>query len=205
MNGKSIKKRLMRNRRNVFWGARVYLTVRIPLASLGLTAPKPVEIDGLSASDVDGYWTSADDSTSVHISRVFSGGNPLDRPRKLWETVYCLEPANHGGFEWWEGFTSRRADGDVIREPLPDDVVRQHRDYVRWFESLDDIDHPIVDALMGVTLHCKTYYWDVRGDYLLLTYSVKWFYPSRRFAFSAALSRAMKVAKRAGVDVRVVT
>lgn len=202
MNGKTVRKMLMRNRASTFFGSRAYLTVRVPLSALGLTAPEPVTFDGMDLGCVSGMWMTPDESSFVSISSLTSGHDPREFAHEDWEEPRFLE-CDRYGWSWWEGWRGAKIDGAIVREALPDDVVARHRDYINWIAYLDHIDHPLMHRLMDVSSWCKTHYWEVRGDHLMLTYSVKWFYPNRRLGFAAALSRAIKAAKRMGIAVRV--
>lgn len=193
----------MRRRACVFWGSRAYLTVRFPLSAFGLVPPLEVEIPGMKPTGWRGHWQTTDGAESVHIGRLMCSADPRTTERRDWETVYFLE-RTRWGYEWWEGSVARKVGDTFVREPLSEDIVRVHRTRVLWEESLDKIDHPVADAFMRATWPCKTHYWNVRGDDLYLTYAVTWLYPDRKLRFAAALSRAMKAAKRDGIDARVV-
>src|SRR5690606_23727708 len=59
-NGRTIRKRLMRSRCTVFWGARAYCTVRLPLSLFPPVPPGPAapEGEGWIPSEISDFgWT----------------------------------------------------------------------------------------------------------------------------------------------------
>jgi len=204
VNGKSIRKRLMRGRRNVFWGPRAYMTVRFSMEELGLAEPPRVLLDGLKPGCMEGFWESDDGVNVAMIGNPSSGCDPTTMSLESWERPLFVEKSRWGGYSWWDGWRGRkRADGTIEREPLDANVVEQHRAHCLWFDALDDINHPAMRLFVGATLWTKTHYWNVDGDALTITYAVKWFYATRKLGFCAALSRAMKAAKRHGLQAHV--
>lgn len=200
MNGKSIRKRLMRRRDDY----RAYITVRLSMRDYGLTEPPEVVFDGMSADDgFRGWWSSADERERIRIGLVESGSHPRD----VWhEKSACFITSIPGGWLWWEGVRSiTHDDGTITCESVSEEAIGQHRARRLWFDALDTTEHPILRQFAQAASWFGGNLWEVNGDDLFLTYTVKWkrFYGDRKLRLSAALSRAMKAAKRAGVTVRV--
>jgi hypothetical protein len=93
-------------------------------------------------------------------------------------------------------------------EPLPADAASdegsgRERWVYRWVRGYN---HPtgsaLPDALIDTTWCASATYPQEADGGLLLTYSVKWFYPDRKRDFCSAMARAFRAAKAAGVDMR---
>ena len=124
---------------------------------------------------------------------------------------------------FWEGVLHhniRRADEEFDREKnesyvLEPDVIDafiaqdEWRDkYMMGMHQLDEGDEPrseILEEFLEAGWYAKTHYYHMSDDerYIYFTYSVKWFYPRRKFGFCNALARAFRVAHDAGVDVKL--
>jgi hypothetical protein len=157
----------------------------------------------------------------VSISQVSCGADPRMRPDEHTDTTVCfVEPAPYGGgWQWWEGVevTCEPDDEDgtmgkvLERKPCDQAIIAQEKaldDWVRMYmHGLGGgVGNPVVDALLCVGNQAKSTHCNIPLDnpqVVYLTWSVKWFYPRRKFGFCAVLSRAMKKAKRAGFEVRL--
>jgi hypothetical protein len=204
MNGKTAKKLLMRSR----VGRRAYLTVRLP-ASL-VPHPEPLEFEGMRPVYAGG-WEKPDGSEAVDISHVYGRAESAPQDALFIEPEWSEEFAGERveTVSWWEGRRLRRitaeAEDGYDSSPLEPGLIARHRDFALWRESLTKYGtHPVLDWFVAASEWAKDCDAQLRGEDLLLTYSVKWCYPRRKLGFSAALARAVREAKRAGVPVRVV-
>lgn len=199
MNGKSIRKRLMRRRDRY----RANITVRFSMREFGLVEPPEVVFPGMTADGFRGWWGSADERVRIHIGPVESALHPSEAwPGEPTHFIVAVP----GGWSWWEGVRlTTHDDGSITCEPVDEAAIGQHRARRLWFDALDTNEHPILRQFAQAS-YCGANLWEVNGDDLFLTYTVKWkrFYGDRKLRLSAALSRAMKAAKRAGFKARVV-
>ena len=202
MNGKSIRKRLMQRRGK----CRAHITVRLSMRQFGLIEPPEVVFHGMvKLEDFRGEWDAVDGRSRISIGPVSSAGYPCANDIVPYERPVFIE-ADSFGWSWWEGVQSTTLENvSITYEPVDESAIGQHRARRLWFDALDTTEHPILRQFAQAS-YCGANLWEVNGDDLLLTYTVKWkrFYGDRKLRLSAALSRAMKAAKRAGVKVRVV-
>lgn len=61
----------------------------------------------------------------------------------------------------------------------------------------------VIDAFHSAANWAATTYHRVTDEYIYLTYSVKWFYPNRKYRFCADLKHAFDVARKNGVSVKL--
>lgn len=140
-------------------------------------------------------------------------------PRKWAENIgriadrHVLRSGLHS-YDWWEGVHSLSIVG-------PDDVEQgeQHRSLApelidqymarrlwedKWVSGMEGAtDQPVVDAFLSAANYAKTTYHRIAGEYVYLTYSVKWFYPRYKLRFATDLHHAFDVARQHGVSVRL--
>lgn len=201
MNGKTVKKLLMKNRRRVFWGARAYLTVRLPVELLPGPLPKKPTIEGLKESEFcEGHWENEDLTEYVYIFKSQANREPEDG--------YFQELTHDGPtyrlWSYWKGERCVR-DGSTERyEAVSEEIVGQYKVWHEWSRSLHRFGNgEVLDAFVEASSHAKVFSVWVRNGFVHLYYGVKWKYPNRKLAFSAALSRAVKLAAREGYRARV--
>lgn len=203
MNGKSIRKRLMRRRD----GYRAYITVRLSMREFGLIEPPDVVFPGMvKLEDFRGEWDALDGRSRISIGPVSSADYPCADDSAPYERPVFVE-TDSVGWSWWEGVQSTTLEsGAIAREPVDEAAIGQHRARRLWFDALDTTEHPILRQFAQAASWCGGNLWEVEGDDLFITYTVKWkrFYGDRKLRLSAALSRAMKAAKRAGLKALVV-
>lgn len=222
MNGKSLKKRLMRGKVKSFWGERAYLTVRLPMNLF----PKP--FPHFKGKHLASCWTEVKDGKlyQYYISNVSSGFDP--RKRKEGECsknfsldIFFLEENDSNqewkSYSWWEGarlvFDSPDAKGKVIETTnLDKELISAYRSQTLWvvdylqFGKFDECPQ-VLQEFLNASNWAKTFYHSFSKDYkyLYLTYSVKWKVPSYKRRFLNDLAKAMKVAKRSNLYIKVMS
>lgn len=126
-------------------------------------------------------------------------------------------------FIWWSGHRLRAVlpegeDPDRVdyrvdwqEEPLPEEDVDRAMVWDQWSTKYlrglapmgEGTGNPVLDAFHDAVNAAKTTYPYVRGKYVYITYSVKWFYPRRKARFCADLHRAFRVARKHGVKAKL--
>lgn len=207
MNARTIFKRLVANRRTVFWGRRAILTVTLPADVIPVPAPPRDYCAGWGEETFYGHWArSLDDGSTEHhsIRRIFGMSAPGEGRH-----AHLVEQ-NGDECAWWEA--ERYINNGTSMSPLTlldADIVAAHAAYMAWEDaylhgSRDADRGPVLDAFLEAGWHARATYPEVVGDRLLFAYSVK--YAGQRetmLRFSADLARAMRVARANGVDPRV--
>jgi hypothetical protein len=193
MNGKTIKKRLMRGRRIVFWGRRALLTVRLPLSLI--SEPEPPKWGPPEGEGWEEGWLGWFRETQV------SEGETLTETWDVWESGARRISQTHPTGE------KPTREGWVIEE-LPPEETEKFLAHKAWKDKyLHGIEgstgNPVLDEFHRAGFWAKTTYTDVDGGFLYLTYSVKWFYPHHKYRFSADLHRAFRLARKHGVRVKM--
>jgi hypothetical protein len=197
MNGRTIRKLLERGRAGQYY----YLTVRLSKSQLGLVEPKRVTFEGM-AETFEGEWESSGGTEHVRIGNPSCAVRPVFTIDAPWQMPIAVEPTAFG-WTWWEGWHGVvQANGDVIRQPIDADIVRQYREHVRWFQALDSA-HPVL-RLFSEVCGIGHHRWETIGDALLIRHQMKVRYRNHKLWFCSALSRAMQSAKRAGIKSRVI-
>jgi hypothetical protein len=200
VKARAIRKRLIRGRTVSFWGRRAYFTVRVPMSAYPEPMPPAPSVPGFKD---DGFGLVSDDETRrIFITEVFGASEPDASV----ESAHLVEPDGFG-FRWWEAVEVEMVGDDVRRRDLGEELARAGRDRKRWIERWvrghsHSTGHALPDALIEATWPAKTVYEREVPGALLLTYSVKWFYPNRKRDFCSSMARAFRVAKAAGVDMR---
>lgn len=197
MNGRTVRKLLARGKAGRYY----YLTVRFSKAQLGLVEPECVRFDGMMEV-FEGHWESSGGAEHVCIGNPSCGVRPELTIDASWQQPIAIEPTTYG-WTWWEGWRGVvQANGDVIRTPIDEAIVRQYRERELWFRALDAA-HPIL-RLFSEACAIGVYRWETEGNALLIRYQMKVKYRKGKLWFCSALSRAMKAAKKCGIKARVV-
>lgn len=205
MNARTLRKHLMKTRERNFWGDRAYLTVRLPVSLVGAPRPSPLNFPGL-VQEYDGWWTNESGSKHIRISQVFSSKNP--------ETNEDLDCEPHfiekvrSDWVYWTGEVVTQLEGDdtPVIESLPQALIAQHKALVDWMgKARSGASNPILESFCEAGDYARSTNWQVdeAGDFLYVTYGVKWRYPQQKLRFCADLSRALKLAKASGVSAKV--
>lgn len=200
MNGRTAYKLLMRGRTRNFWGRRAYFTIRIPLSAITETYPRFDSVAlGLGRPD------NSNTPQRIEDGRLHRAHFEWDEDASglVGETfVYTAEA--------YRAFIERDDPRpDILeRAPVPQEIVKQYAAERAWGRKYAETleypkGHPL-EHLADAVEWCKTTYYEVCGDYLYLTYSVKYFYPERARRFAAAAKKAVNVARKRGVTLRVV-
>lgn len=200
----------MRGRRRGGFGNRAYLTVRLPRDVAG-EPPPTFTPDGFVSDGWEGSWKSPDGLLSVHIQRA-SSNVPLDEIDPSDERRLFVEPSSpEGWYDFWTGYLSREVGRDKHDRPVfeqegvPDEWVARYRDWRGWLDSLHEYGKsPVMDAFVEAGQSAKVVDVGVSDRHLTILYGVKWFYAGRKLRFCRDLSRAIRVAERAGIAVRIV-
>lgn len=221
MNGKTARKLLMRGRSRNFWGRRAYLTVRVPVSLVPTPMPEPVRFEGFREGPFAGSWKSLDDSEYITISRVATGRDPHDTTfgyMRPWQPVYFANRdhvgavgADYESWSYWTGTRTKTVGTDVNEEPLQERsalderTVGLHKAHQEWLDRLQlEGLHPVLDALVISGYAAKSVHYEVKGQNILVTFGVKWFYPDTKLRFASGLGRAFRLAKRMGIPIRVI-
>jgi hypothetical protein len=210
----------MRNRTNSFWGRRALCTVSIPLTAYP-SSPPPFEPPG-KVIEFEGTWERREGRTLrlFTIGRI-QGSAPPKEGDKRCPFVVFVEPEDRGPIVWWEGQeTIYDCDPDkefhegqlLERRPMDVALVHAYKEREDWLNRHvpgrysshgEYFRAPWYDGLNHAANCAKTTYHAFEKDRLLVTYSVKWFYPARKYRFCAELARALEQAKACGIDVRL--
>lgn len=226
MNGRAVRKRLMRCRVQSLFGERAFLCVRVPITVY--PEPSPVIPSFPGEELYGGHWSLEKEDGShdeVVISNPSSGMDPheFDGP----ETLRFVEKTPYY-WQWWTGWkysipagATREETWECFHrgEDLPIEVVEQYRRVCGWeytfvhgyprapYEAHEgwrnDARWAVASALLDAGTHAKTVYPHVDGEFMTLTFSVKWRYPQRVRRFSAAMHRVFDLARKRGVAVKV--
>jgi len=228
----------MRNRHNVFWGRRAFVTARLPATVL--PEPEPPKPGPLDLLDSGSGWEEGfsynwfrkvpqGDGTVIHevydVSKAYtnhdprknSDAGPDEDHAEIIERHLIREYEDRDWFIWWRGVRrwtvlpdGVEPDGDSVwqEEPLPEEDVDRAMAWDRWRDKylvglVGGTGNPVLDAFHDAAYAAKTTYPYVRGEYVYITYSVKWFYPRRKARFCADLHRAFRVARRHGVKAKL--
>lgn len=229
MNARTIRKLLMRVRTGTFFGRRALLTVRFPKSVLPVA--RPAFTPPGKSTGMEGYWESEEGDSKVlyNISLLHSSKSPhrKRKPSKLRHglvpTIHfpkcdVREPFEDGSIDerwtWWEGLkVTTSPDGTRVFENIPDDVVQDyvafrtwHSQYLNrsWNEGpVPDTGLPWLDALHAVAGYAKRFESISYTNDIAFAYFLRLREPRGRLRFCAALSRAIKLAKKQGVEVYV--
>lgn len=147
---------------------------------------------------------------SWSFASVSCGEDPRER-LEIADRHVC---ESHGIFRWVEGKHVRghRLAGGPYeitrRRRLSDDLVDAHIAWAdaqrRYLEGvLGETGSDVLDAFHAAATWARTTYPEVCDGFLYIAYSVKWFYADQKYRFCADLSRAIRLARANGVDVRV--
>lgn len=226
MNGRAIRKRLMRCRARTLFGKRAFLRVRVPLTIYPEPSPTIPSFPGEEV--YGGCWLLEREDGSqdaVVISNPSSGTNPhtLDGP----EMPRFVEK-KPDYWQWWTGWKHTVPAGATPEETrecfnrgedLPIEVIERYRRVSGWestfihglpqapYETHDgwanDDRWAVASALLDAGDHAKAVYPDANGKFMTLTFSVKWKYPQRVRRFSAAIHRVFDLARKQGVGIKV--
>ena len=217
-NARTIRKRLMASRRRVFWGERAFVSVRVPWSVY--PEPLPPFVSPLGFVEVAaGQWERRTGSTTkrvISIGEVSLGVDPRTQaPERPSEAFWFLEQAAWG-WRWWEGHEEEIDEAAPISSEearktlgeLPEEMVAAYRARHLWFSRWARGVHgpvgvPVLDALFVAANDAKTTYHGETPHGEVTTFSVKWFYPARKLGLCAALHHAFRVARRTGVDLRL--
>jgi hypothetical protein len=210
-SNRTIYKVLMKGRKGAFWGPRAFVTVRLPVSVL--PAPVP-SVDyckgwGWSTTEVGGWLKDLGDGVTEirYIHRVHSSTDPTLRGPPT-PAIHHLTAERRGEqvtYYWWEGILAviRTVDGTETQErfELPAEAITAHRavyEYSAKYLSgaMDDtvLQDPTLRAFLTVADYAKLHDVALHGQFLYLTYAVKWFLPGATRLFSRELSRAFRVA-----------
>lgn len=201
MNGRTAYKLLIRGRTRNFWGRRAYFTIRIPLSAISETYPKFDSVAlGLGEPDNWGVFEKSEDGRLLRTRFEWDE----DVPGLVGEV--CVYDADA-----YRAFIERGVGahpGILERKPVPKEIVDKYASEQAWAHKYAKMleypkGHPL-EYLADAVKWCKTTYYEVVGDALQLTYSVKYFYPERARRFAAAAKKAINVARKRGVVCRAV-
>ena len=228
MNTRSIYKRLVRNNVRTDWGKRAFLTVRLPLSVLPSDPPAykcPYTKEEGWEEDYLGMWRRSrarEDGLRVEEAVwVMRHGstNSVDEIREEFPHAIVVGGQDNGWAHYYladKSVTTIDTDGNRTfeRYPLKEPWVQDLVDYLEWKfrvfmpkEGVECSRHAVLEDLLDgeVAAYFKTYYVRLSDTHIYIQYSVKSTYHSRMRRFSAALSRAMDLAKKAHVDVKVMS
>ena len=205
MNGRTIKKRLMKGRLRTFWGKRAFVTVRLPAT---LVPPEPPKSGPPGAHEKGSGWEELAGGTWVRETTQPDGS--------VLHEVWDIGHIYGGGEDWWEGITRTQTvppGGSLnteawVTEDLPDEEIEKHVAYeewrAKWLIGMEgSTGQPVLDAFHLAANAAKTTYPEIGNGFIYITYSVKWFYPWTKHRFCADLHRAFDVARKAGVPARL--
>lgn len=135
----------------------------------------------------------------------------------------------HVSWGWWEGLIEYWKKGSIGDEgiianrktdlietkPLDPEIIKSYIEYQNWIKKninleVDENEFETLTPFQKAVWHTahgwftKTTYAHYDDKYAYLTFVVKWFYPSRKYAFSSALAKTVRIAKKFGINVRVI-
>lgn len=228
MNGRTVRKLLMRNRENRGWGSRAYLTIRVPMSLVPTPCPPPSRFPGLSPMGFSGHWANQDESKYVSIHQCTLGNDPrldedpedpLQRPMYFISLDSTREYEGKPGeppqivenWSYWTGCRNHQIGvhdcgrPSYTSEDLTEEEVGHEKAFQEWFHILQEPDiHPVLDALRLASEFAKSTNWARTDDgQLVVTFGVKWFYPDRKLRFASAISRAFRIARQMGLKLKV--
>lgn len=180
MNSRIVQRHLMRHRSRVIWGDRAFCAVSIPLDVFPeQPPPAPPEAPAGRAAVVYGWFGDPRDGC---LSAVAFTADPAFRDWH-WTGAYCaVQPNDQIDYS------------DRVDMP-PADLLAHAQQRVwcaRWLQGEGDVERPdLLIALDVARGHAATAYTDIRGQRAVITYSVKWFYRTRRGRFCSAIARAL--------------
>lgn len=197
--------------RNVFWGRRSYVSVRIPLKNLAHQPPPWSDEKLGKLSGFVGCWERRTGKKLVVTSINSVSSSRLPTSRAVLPRLIC-----EGVWSWYEGDV-RTFRGTLKREnlvsvkPLPVRVVKAFAERQEWekrytgfYDSGDERFVPFCEPAN----YAKTSYVAIKGKgtkrYLLLTYSVKPMSPDRVDDFCCTLARALLKSEQNGLGAKLV-
>ncbi|MBI4021444.1 MAG: hypothetical protein HY369_04310 [Candidatus Aenigmarchaeota archaeon] len=207
MNARTIRKRLMRHRRNVFWGRRAYLTISVPLSLYPESLP-PFVPPGLP-DFLEGHWRNEDDSKKWYIGQISCG----TKPEEDRANVVGLHLSHWGNsWEWYEG-QELTMDGEKVaaRKPLPEEMILAYARRMQWIDKWLHGSHGFAEGELStpiaLLLLCSNWarstHASVDGQRVLISWGVKWFYANRKLRFCRDVARFLAAARRMKLDARV--
>lgn len=205
MNARTVKRLVMRNRRNSFFGRRAYVTLCVDKRAMTTPRPEnPFTADGWKELGVSNLYEKDGESYIIHLGSISS----LTKPDESEEGIYFLTEAEYGGYEWWVG--EKVVDRTVVGH-LPEELVGRYKAWSEWEkEYVHGFGrHDLSEAnerLINTGLWAKTHYYEEPlelPDKCLFIYSVKWFYPHRRKRFSSDLAHTVTWLNKNGYRARV--
>ncbi len=231
MNGRTVRKILMKGRTKTFFGARALFVVRVPLAAI----PEPVpsfEAPGKSA--YEGHWTQENEDgtrTLFAIPELHGFRNPttkgpnkngfqpiIHHPVLKWSEIDPEDGTVDEDWVWFEGTkTVIKPDDSGKRPPilsqenLPVEMVEAYITKRRWFDkyvsrdSAGETGLPWLDALHEAAKYARRFQplCYSQAGLIDLAYFVKWYNPRTKLRFCAAMSRALKLSKKMGIALKV--
>jgi hypothetical protein len=231
MNGRTVRKILMRGRTSTFFGARALFVVRVPLAAIPEPVP-PFKAPGESA--YEGCWTRDNEDgtrTLYSIPELHGFRNPTKRgPDKNGFQALIHHPVcRHSEIDpedgtldedwvWYEGTKIVTKPSDTGKRPeiisqenLPLEMVEAYITKRRWFdkyvsrEAAGGTGLPWLDALHEAAGYARRFQplCYSQAGLIDLAYFVKWYNPRTKLWFCAAMSRALKLSKKMGIAVKV--
>lgn len=222
LNGRAIKKRMMKGRSRYLFGRRAFLSVYVPF-SVYPEPPPRVTIPGENVSASE--WSRRENGKEyvIHLHSVFSGGDPReDNTDPEWRRPLAVRD-DGGGFSWWEVFEvvydvdesepSGIAEDSCVFNVIPDEKALEYIEQVSnleaWIEKyIYGIRYdPCNKALLGLIQAAnaaKATYPSVchNENTVVLEFAVKWFYPEEKFRVCSSLRRASRFAKLGGSKIR---
>jgi hypothetical protein len=223
MNARSIKRILMHNRVEVFWGDRAYLTIRFGTKTFPEQYPrfsaKQLESIG-QPSFLEENWEKSDPKQNVDIwttiSKIYGFHAPEENETR---TIYNVKSDNVSDYSWYEGYqrifkfgslnndSVSLKDNFIEQRALDKKFIEKHiaqkkweRKYI-WGVTKDP--HYITDLILYVLDYCKTaYFYDDETSYLLV-FAVKWFYPDEKLRFCSNCAKLLRELKRIYPKARI--
>jgi len=216
----------MRGRTGTFFGRRALLALRFSLSVLPVARPKWT-FQGKSTG-MEGYWESEERDSKVlyNISLCHSSKPASQKPdvkRNLTHKIYAQtchsSKIDEDGdldesWSWWEGIKMTTSpDGSRVYENIAEDVVLSYIAYRSWYaqyidrswnmEEVPETGLPWLDALHDAAGYAKRFQGYTHGSIVNFAYFLRLREPQGRLRFCADLSRAIKLAKKVGVEVYV--
>lgn len=229
MNARSMRRRLMKSRARVFWGARSFLSFRIPLSLFPERPPvHPTLPDGWKCYDSrtrDAYLYRHDDGTisklNFFIPSSGQAPNPTD-PAQTKTTVPYFDnitvysniwvsrgtPVEHmpafitPGSSYKNHYASESG-YKWIRDVMTFQVLREAWEgkycYGYGYKQL---------SKLGIAIReCRSCssasYIILEEEYVDLVFTVKWYHPKTKLRFCAAAARLYKTVHSMGAQARV--
>lgn len=216
MNGRAVKKHLMKNRINSIFGRRAYLALRLPLDVFpDVPDFDPIRLGlGEKHDFLGGAFVRRDDNGLYHLSEiqeVHSGGDPRKRHGPEDPTPFFVEE-DSCGYQWWEAtvevYDKDPNDFSVIKEnildtyELPEDIVKAYKNINDWkdrylglaIKQQEEVLRrcPYFERLFCAVGEAKSSSLHIENGYAYYIFGVKYFHFEERDGFCANIGQATK-------------